>query len=611
MLVISLLLVLFPVGLQSFECPIGQQPCGSSLCYDPTLQGCTNDSNVIQCINSCNGICYSNSQYCYNNTIICNNGELVCDVQIYSQYDGSSPGYHCYDASQMNCYNNTLCRPEWSCGAACFITYPSKCANNEIICIGFGYWSNVNVCGTQQICYDTGALVCLDDNGTFCPLSHPQLCGTDCYNPSSEICVNDSIQCINSCNGVCYPDSQYCYNNTIICNNGELVCDVQIYSQYDGSSPGYHCYDASQMNCYNNTLCRPEWSCGAACFITYPSKCANNEIICIGFGYWSNVNVCGTQQICYDTGALVCLDDNGTFCPLSHPQLCGTDCYNPSSEICVNDSIQCINSCNGVCYPDSQYCYNNTIICNNGELVCDVQIYSQYDGSSPGYHCYDASQMNCYNNTLCRPEWSCGAACFITYPSKCANNEIICIGFGYWSNVNVCGTQQICYDTGAHVCLDDNGTLCPIGNQLCSGVCFDPRSQYCLGGNNTIFCLENPSSSDCTVTSTMSVTTTIVTATTTVQVTTDPSATCCAAINCTTNSDCCREASFECHCYWHNQTDLYGACLNPNITPICSNGCPSPGKCKVDSDCCKCHCGSVVFTGVSGESVERKQCVQR
>jgi hypothetical protein len=35
------------------------------------------------------------------------------------------------------------------------------------------------------------------------------------------------------------------------------------------------------------------------------------------------------------------------------------------------------------------------------------------------------------------------------------------------------------------------------------------------------------------------------------------------------------------------------------------------GKCKVDSDCCKCQCASVVFTDPSGISIERKQCVQR
>ncbi|CAF3916610.1 unnamed protein product, partial [Rotaria sp. Silwood1] len=57
-----------------------------------------------------------------------------------------------------------------------------------------------------------------------------------------------------------------------------------------------------------------------------------------------------------------------------------------------------------------------------------------------------------------------------TYPSTCVNNQPICQGYDYWNrNVNLCGSQQQCYHNTTSVCLGDNGTLCPIENQLCSG----------------------------------------------------------------------------------------------------------------------------------------------
>ncbi|CAF1530802.1 unnamed protein product, partial [Adineta steineri] len=205
--------------------------------------------------------------------------------------------------------------------------------------------------------------------------------------------------------------------------------------------------------------------------------------------------------------------------------------------------------------------------------------------------------------------FSCGNQCYSSYQSECVNNETICINSRYFvydtisqQTARVCGPQKQCYDITTDVCLDyNNGTVCAIGSQLCSGACYNPQSQYCTGGNNTIYCQSNPSSSLCSVTST----------TTTTLTTTVASSTCCTVQNCTTNSDCCQPAPLECQCYRHNATDIYGSCANPNITPICGTSCPVQSKCKQDLDCCKCQCADITFTDSNGQIVTNKQCVRR
>ncbi|CAF1226553.1 unnamed protein product [Didymodactylos carnosus] len=274
---------------------------------------------------------------------------------------------------------------------------------------------------------------------------------------------------------------------------------------------------------------------------------------------------------------------------------------------------------------------------------------------SPGLKCYNSSVFNCLNNTLCSPYYGCGTQCRTNYNSACANdNQTICDGFDYYNfNVYVCGTQKQCYDNTISVCVNNN-TVCPIGNQLCSGVCYNPQTQYCTGGNNTIYCLNNPSSSSCLLTSSQTpagrtsstsarstsrtttklTTTTPRTSATTSKITTTRStmrtaatspsittpkapsetaalnSTCCAVKECTADADCCQR-NIECQCYRHNQTDIYGSCLNPYVTPICANGCPVQAKCKYDTDCCKCQCAQVTFTNSDGLLVTKKQCAER
>ena len=521
-------LLLFTIGVNALICPTGQQPCGTVGCYDPNIQGCSTSGNGIECINFCNGTCYSNNQYCYNNTLICNNGESVCDVRGYAPMSPYSSGRVCYNPSQMTCWNHTICSRQYSCGSRCYTAFNSACVNNETICQGSQYWvpyyfPTARVCGPQKDCYDNTTGVCLNGS-TVCPGLNAQLCGSTCYNTSSAVCVNGTVQCINSCNGTCYSNNQYCYNNTLICNNGESVCDVRGYAPMSPYSSGRVCYNPSQMTCWNHTICSRQYSCGSRCYTAFNSACVNNETICQGSQYWipyyfPTARVCGPQKQCYDNMTGVCLNGS-TVCLGLDAQLCGSTCYNTSTAVCVNGTVQCINSCNGTCYSNNQYCYNNTLVCNNGESVCDVRGYAPMSPYSSGRVCYNSSQMTCWNHTICSRQYSCGSRCYTTFNSACVNNETICQGSQYWipyyfPTARVCGPQKQCYDTSTSVCMENIGTVCAIGSQLCSGVCYNPQSQYCINGNNTIYCLSNPTSSNCPSSSTSSSNPTTLTTTTT------------------------------------------------------------------------------------------------
>ncbi|CAF4319126.1 unnamed protein product, partial [Adineta steineri] len=150
-----------------------------------------------------------------------------------------------------------------------------------------------------------------------------------------------------------------------------------------------------------------------------------------------------------------------TVCQGLSSQACGGTCYDPTIQMCVNDTITCINSCNGICYTSSQYCYNDTKICNIGDSVCNVQNYNAFLWEGYGPICYNASQLYCINNTLCQSPYTCGSQCLTSAWSICVNNETICQGFYYYSsNIQVCNRQQgLCYDNTTSVCLNSS-TVC-------------------------------------------------------------------------------------------------------------------------------------------------------
>lgn len=516
MTIISFLLLLLAIGTESLDCPPYQQPCGSIGCYDPTIQVCANDGMSIECLNSCNGTCYSSSQYCYNDMIVCNNNESVCDVQFYSEISGLPFGLNCYDPSTYACDGIRLCYKTSLCGIWCPSGFPEICVRNQRFC-SYNPWDDIrtgryrDICGSEQQCYDPTAKVCVN-NTTVCPSSVTQLCGTTCFNPTTQICINGTVQCANLCNGVCYSNFQYCYNNIKICNNNELVCDVKTSSEFlhplhwpDPPPLGLRCYDPSQLNCYNNSLCYAAQVCGAQCLTEQYSACVNNETICstyFSFGDPSDVSICGPEKQCYYKSLSVCLN-GATICHRPNTQLCDTKCFNSDIEVCIDGNVQCANSCNGICYSKSQYCYNNTKICNNEESVCDVKKTSYFSWHSVGLHCYDPTQQSCLNGTLCYNEHLCGSQCLVDSNSACAKNQTICYGFDhyYYSGgrgyLDLCGPQEQCYDNATTVCLGSKGTICPKGNQLCSDVCYNPQLQYCPSNNSTDPCLKNPSAPEC------------------------------------------------------------------------------------------------------------------
>ncbi|CAF1533093.1 unnamed protein product, partial [Adineta steineri] len=185
---------------------------------------------------------------------------------------------------------------------------------------GINNQQTARVCGPQKQCYDTTTGVCLNGT-TVCPGLDAQLCGSQCYNTSSEVCINGNVQCINSCNGTCYSNSQYCYNNTFICNVGQSVCNIQTSNSLSYYPLGLTCYNSTQYMCSNSTLCAYQYSCGNQCYSSYQSACVNNETICInslynvyGINNQQTARVCGPQKQCYDTTTGVCLNGT-TVCP--------------------------------------------------------------------------------------------------------------------------------------------------------------------------------------------------------------------------------------------------------------------------------------------------------
>ena len=483
-------------------CPaLNARLCGST-CFNPDLQTCS--SGIVRCNKSCNGTCYSNSQYCYNNTKVCNNNQSVCDIKNYNPFNYVPYGLTCYNASEQVCWNNTLCDPYSACGTKCIADYSMACANNQTLCPGFNFYDyhdyystrTLAVCGRQQTCYDRNASVCLNGT-TICPALNARLCGSTCFNPDLQTCSSGRVRCNKSCNGTCYSNSQYCYNNRKVCNNNESVCDIKNYNPFNYVPYGLTCYNASEQVCWNNTLCDPYSACGTKCIADYSMACANNQTLCPGFNFYDyhdyystrTLAVCGRQQTCYDRNASVCLNGT-TICPALNARLCGSTCFNPDLQTCSSGIVRCNKSCNGTCYSNSQYCYNNTKVCNNNQSVCDIKNYNPFNYVPYGLTCYNASEQVCWNNTLCDPYSACGTKCIADYSMACANNQTLCPGFNFYDyhdyystrTLAVCGRQQTCYDRNASVCLNGT-TICPALNaRLCGSTCFNPDLQTCSSG---------------------------------------------------------------------------------------------------------------------------------
>lgn len=225
------------------------------------------------------------------------------------------------------------------------------------------------------------------------------------------------------------------------------------------------------MYCSNNTLCYNLSACAGKCLTDQYSVCVENRTVCQGFNFFSyyntnrSVKLCGSNQVCYDNTTYTCVNGT-TLYPVINTRLCGSICYNPLTANCTNGVIRCINSCNDTCHSNAQYSYNNTLICNNGESVCDITQYNNFSYGRFGLTCYNSSSSVCSNNTLCDAQYACAGQCLLNSNTVCVWNRKLCSGFYFWDHlygyriVNLCGPHEICYDTSTYAYANGT-TVCP------------------------------------------------------------------------------------------------------------------------------------------------------
>ncbi|CAF1514265.1 unnamed protein product [Adineta ricciae] len=228
--------------------------------------------------------------------------------------------------------------------------------------------------------------------------------------------------------------------------------------------------------------------------------------------------------------------------------------------------------------------------------------------------CYNSSASQCFNGTVCP-----------------LGNQLCIVKYDPWSGYQYGSPSATCYDPLYQVC--SNNSLCNYPSRVCNGQCMK-YGEVCV--NNVTVCnvssyyfyyqpgqikLCNGTCYDSAIQKCVSEYTINCTRDPFTQEcignhtdytqnsTTSTSSNCCEKTDCITDSDCCVQGK-ECQCYKHNNQD-YGSCLNPNEQPICSKGCTIRGQCRNDTDCCKCQCGQITVTNVDGTVATKKQCVQR
>ena len=388
-------------------------------------------------------------------------------------------------------------------------------------------------------------------NTTIICSESQKLCGGKfCYNPATQFCseTGSIITCITACGNQCYDStSQQCINGTV-CMINEDVCEVK----HDSSTGALiepsqrRCYDTYSQRCLNHTICYPrDRFCNGQCILYHP---------------W------------YESDYKICANDNKTLCrmPLRYTsyqrnqiQVCNGTCFdteNPPLHRCVNGIVQCTSKCSNICYySGNQICINGTLCpigyalcqgesirecydpararclngkaCAFGEKTCLVDRYTDRPDplSPPRLNCYDPSSMKCIDGVLCSNNRICNGKCITGYNYSyqvCANDKRtvcnttspynsycrpypmhVCNGKCFDTSVQQCINGAVsciddmcrgeCYNFANHVCL--NRTLCPVGSNLCevkydssSGNpiepsrldCYDPRWYRCL--NHTI-----------------------------------------------------------------------------------------------------------------------------
>ena len=95
------------------------------------------------------------------------------------------------------------------------------------------------------------------------------LCGTQCYSPTQQRCIN-GIVCgwtQSLCGTHCYsPTQQKCING-IVCGWTQSLCGTQ-------------CYSPTQQRCINGIICGWDQSlCGTQCYTPSQQRCRANNVL--------------------------------------------------------------------------------------------------------------------------------------------------------------------------------------------------------------------------------------------------------------------------------------------------------------------------------------------
>jgi hypothetical protein len=218
------------------NCQSGYQMCGTTGCYDTTLQQCINDNFVC---NSWEQLCPadgSGSPVCYNpNTEKCIGGVVYANAKACSDTIGCGPDTQCSN-------DNTKCI---SCpDTSGFCKGSDTCCPTGQVCASDGKTCTICAGGTTSCgngCYTSGTQICCPDNKTICN-SNQTCCngnccdaGTTCVN--GACCQNDRVFDIGNgkkaccaselCNGKCCSDpNTVCQNGKCMTICGDQFCDI-------------------------------------------------------------------------------------------------------------------------------------------------------------------------------------------------------------------------------------------------------------------------------------------------------------------------------------------------------------------------------------------------
>ena len=215
------------------NCQSGYQMCGTTGCYDTTLQ---------QCI---------------NNNFVCNSWEQLCPA------DGSGSPV-CYNPNTEKCIGGVVYPTAKACSATLGCGPDTQCSNDNTQCIscpdtsGFCKGSNT-CCPTGQVCASDGKTCTICAGGTTS-------CGNGCYTSATQICCPDKTICNSNetcCSGKCCDTGKTCVNG-VCCQNDRVFdigngkkacCASELCNGKCCSDPNTVCRNGKCMTICGNQFC--------------------------------------------------------------------------------------------------------------------------------------------------------------------------------------------------------------------------------------------------------------------------------------------------------------------------------------------------------------------